>query len=600
MRLSSSRALGVLTTGAVLASGVALLSAQSASAEGSSTAVLRSSWSNTDSRAVHQTFGGGDTHVPVGTWRDADGKHHISKAYFTFDLSEFTDRQILDARVYGAEARTNECKRPLTTELWTVPDATDPTWANPPAETTKLPGPNSSGCVFQTVAWDATEEVRAAVAEGRGSLSLALRVTEELQGDLTSGRYYKNDLLISIRHNSRPATPTVLRTNSLACQDTPRWNTSRDVTLSAFVQDPDRDQLTVDFQFWPADRPDEVTETSTTSMSGLRPGWRIPQDLLQHDQTYAWRVRASDAHFTSAWSDECRFANDFVSPSAPTVSSEDYPDDWQSHDGAGLPGEFTFDANGVEDVVAFRYAPNHLDGSFTEVAAGSPGGTATVTYTPEKSGLNTLAVRSVDRAGRVSARVDYVFVVAETEPGIEGPDSAQLGQELEYTFSPGMPDIVSYTYTFQDGPETNVPAGADGNATVTVRASSGSGDLKVWSTTAEGRRSGTRTLHVSVFDAPEVASTDYPQSGPSGGVGVPGVFELKSYRPDLIGFTYCVYGPESETCDEVAAGPDGTAEITFTPSAIGFHEVSVYARGQESNSEPTSYYFEVAGGEEEW
>lgn len=600
MRLSLTRALGVLTTGAVLASGVALLSAQSASAAGSVTGLYRASWSHTDSRDVHKTFGGGDTHVPVGTRRDADGKHHISKAYFTFDLSDFTDRQILDARVYGAEARTTECKRPLTTELWTVPDATDPTWANPPAETTKLPGPNSSGCVFQTVAWDATEEVRAAVAEGRSSLSLALRVTEELQGDLTSGRYYKNNLLISIRHNSRPATPTVLRTNSLACQDTPRWNTDRDVTLSASVQDPDRDQLTVDFQLWQVDRPDDVTEVSATSTSGSRPGWRIPADLMQHDQTYAWRVRASDAHFTSEWSDECRFTNDFVSPSVPLVSSADYPDDGEWHDGAGLPGEFTFDANGVEDVVAFRYSPNSLDGSFTEVEADAPGGMATVTYTPEKSGPNRLAVRSVDRAGRLSGVVYYEFNVAQTEPGVEGSEFGYVGQEFEYTFFPGMPDVVSYTYTFQDGPETTVAAGEDGNASITVRPTRTGGQLKVWSTTGDGRRSGTTTLSPQILDEPEVSSTDYPQNQPAGGVGVPGTFTFTTYRHDVIGYSYCISGPESEQCDEASAGPDGTAEISFTPSTIGYYTISVYVRGEESNSDPTSYYFEVAGGEEEW
>lgn len=599
MRLSLTRALGVLTAGTVLVSGAAVLGAQPASALGSPTSLLRASWSYTDSRAPHDSLGGGDSPTRVGSWRDADGKHHTSKAYFTFDLSEFTDRQILDARVVGTETRTNDCNKPGATELWTVSGSTQPTWANQPVEETKLAGPTVHSCVWNSVLWDATELVRSAVADGRTSLRLALRVSEEHQGDVSFGRYYNNGLRINIRHNSRPATPSVLRTNGMLCTDVVRWNTEREVQVSASVQDPDRDELSVQFQLWPMDNPDAMTDETITSSSGSRPTWVLREGALEHDRTYAWRVRASDAHFTSAWTDECRFTNDFVSPSAPSVSSEDYPDDGDWHDGAGLPGEFTFDANGVEDVVAFWYSPNSLDGSFTEVAAEAPGGAATVTYTPEKSGPNRLAVRSVDRSGRLSDVVYYEFYVAQTAPGVEGSEFGYVGQEFEYTFFPNMPGVVSYTYIFQDGPETTVAAGEDGNATVTVRPTRAGGQLKVWSTTGDGRRSGTTTLSPHILDEPEVSSTDYPEDQLAGGVGLPGTFRFTTYRQDVIGYSYCISGPELEQCDEASAGPDGTAEISFTPSTVGYHAISVYVRGQESNSDPTSYTFEVAG-EEEW
>jgi hypothetical protein len=40
---------------------------------------------------------------------------------------------------------------------------------------------------------------------------------------------------------------------------------------------------------------------------------------------------------------------------APTVTSTDYPADGVEHGGPGIPGTFTFSANGDKDVVGFRY-----------------------------------------------------------------------------------------------------------------------------------------------------------------------------------------------------------------------------------------------------
>ncbi|MFC3447854.1 hypothetical protein [Amycolatopsis speibonae] len=60
----------------------------------------------------------------------------------------------------------------------------------------------------------------------------------------------------------------------------------------------------------------------------------------------------------------------------PTVTSAEYPDDGAWHPGAGLPGSFTFDANGDSAVVGFYYGKTDPAGTF--VAANHDGGSATV------------------------------------------------------------------------------------------------------------------------------------------------------------------------------------------------------------------------------
>jgi hypothetical protein len=92
---------------------------------------------------------------------------------------------------------------------------------------------------------------------------------------------------------------------------------------------------------------------------------------------------------------------------APSVSSSDYPAN-ACAGGIGRPGRFTFSANGDTDAVGFRYG---ADFPFVNVAADRPGGSATVTITPNTSGVLKVAVESVDAAGDTSAVTNYWFCV---------------------------------------------------------------------------------------------------------------------------------------------------------------------------------------------
>jgi hypothetical protein len=56
--------------------------------------------------------------VPVGSWRDAEGKHHKSRAYFTFDLSRFHGARIIRSYGFFAERRVNNCEADAAYEMW--------------------------------------------------------------------------------------------------------------------------------------------------------------------------------------------------------------------------------------------------------------------------------------------------------------------------------------------------------------------------------------------------------------------------------------------------------------------------------------------------
>ncbi|MFG1648106.1 hypothetical protein ACGFMK_48115 [Amycolatopsis sp. NPDC049252] len=282
-----------------------------------------------------------------------------------------------------------------------------------------------------------------------------------------------------------------------------------------------------------------------------------------------------------------------TSVAEPTVTSAEYPDDGAWHPGAGVPGSFTFGANGDDAVVGFFYGNTDPAGTF--VAADHPGGSATVSYTPQASGPQDLYVASVDTAGNRSPQHIHHFYVQSTEPLVNAPRETGVGVPAEVRFSPGMADVVSYTYLVDNGPETTVAASADGTATANVvTANLGFHTLKVRSTTSTGLTSGTASRSYTASDAPLVASTDYPDSVSSGGAGVPGTFTLTPRTPGVVEYVY-YFNEDWDNPTVVPADADGRASFTFTPDASGFYPIRVYSRtaGGTGSNLGRDYYIVV-------
>ncbi|SCL32634.1 hypothetical protein GA0070624_4527 [Micromonospora rhizosphaerae] len=375
--------------------------------------------SYTDARQPTMSFQGTDGTVPVGT-SDVDGAKQTSRAYFTFDLSGYHGRRIINAVGISGESTVNDCDKPRELELWhTDTPAGFPTWETAPTVREKIADFNPlTSCPSGYLELSLTEAIRQAVADRQDRITIMARIAGDHEESKHYGRRIK-DLGISLTHNRAPNVPGKLAVGIYPCADNLFINTTAPY-LTAELTDPDVNQtgggdwVTATFAWWPVDRPAERTEwTSYYSLDAPATfRYDVPYGLMVDGVTYAFAVRAADEYDVSAWSPECRFTVDTVAPPEPTVSSTDYPPGWEGpgYGGPGIPGRFTFSANGADDVKGYYYGdwgPAHY------VAAESLGASVTITYTPTSPGTHSLYVQSVDRAGNLSAEMtQYEFVVA--------------------------------------------------------------------------------------------------------------------------------------------------------------------------------------------
>ncbi|WP_091125941.1 DNRLRE domain-containing protein [Micromonospora eburnea] len=574
--LSTGLAALLTTTGALAITG-------QPAAAGVTRWVVPTSTSYTDARQPAQAFpvAAGES-LPLGTW-EADGAKHTSRSYFTFDLTPYPGKEIISAELRTGEARVDDCTKPREVELWRTdtPEAA-PTWANAPAVHEKIGdlGATATPCPAGYLELLVTEAVQRAVNEGRDSLTLMARIA----GDHEQAKHYSRWIErpgISLDANAAPNMPGKLTVHELTCADGLLIGTTTPI-LSAEVTDPDKvdgyagDLVSTTFAWWPVDRPTERTEwTSYSKSAPARFSYSVPAGLMVNNGTYAFAVKAADQRASSDWSPECRFTVDTEAPAQPTVTSTDYPDDDGWYGGPGIPGEFTFTANDGTDSVGFRYS---LMGALpTYVAADAPGGSATVTITPGKNGPNLLDVEAVDATGNRSPVTRYVFRVRDTSPTItDGNPTAGYGEPRTLTFSPRMENVVEYTYRLNDGPEQTAAAAADGTSTITITPTKpGNNDVYVRSRTADGLLSGEGSYRFNLASKPTVTSVEYPMGKTGAPAGTPGTFVFGPGMPGVAEYVYSFDGRPTET---VAAGVDGSASVTYTPTTAGPHRITVYTR----------------------
>ncbi|MEU5949833.1 hypothetical protein ABZ793_30370 [Micromonospora sp. NPDC047465] len=572
----------LLATGlaALLTTTSALLVTAAPATAGGYQFILPASGSWTDARQPSTAVPETDGTVPVGTWESDDDKH-TSRAYFTYDLSPFQGKRIIRALGVTEETAVNDCSKPRAIELWRTDVPTSaPTWQTSPAVREKIADIAPTAPCQGQLEVLLTDAVRQAVEAGQTSVTFMARIAGDHEEKLPYGRWIR-ELGISIEANTPPDVPTDLGVNGLPCADALHIGTTTPY-LSAKVTDPDAvpsntEPVTATFAWWPVSDPTRRTERTTgAKAAGSVFRYDVTAGQLV-DGTYAFAVRGTDgAGGTSAWSPECRFTVDTQQPAAPTVSSTDYPNDLGWYGGPGIPGQFTFSAGGDADTVKFRYG---LSGQpATEVPVDAPGGSATVTITPDRDGPTILTVEAVDRAGNRSPATSYVFRVRTTSPTItDGNPTAAYGQPRALTFAPRMEDVVQYTYRLNDGPEQTVAAAADGTATVTITPTKpGYNDVYVRSRTAGGLPSGEGTYRFYLATKPTVSSVEYPINKFQGAVaGTPGTFVFQAGMPGVTEFVYSFDGLPAQT---VAAGADGSASVGYTPTTAGLHRITVYTR----------------------
>ncbi|WP_433345063.1 hypothetical protein [Micromonospora sp. CA-111912] len=579
----------------LLAGASALAVTTGPAAAGVTQYVLPTSVSYTDARQPTLAFPTTAADVPVGTWQ-ADGVKHTSRAYFTFDLTPYRGKEVITAQVVTGESAVTDCDRPRKLELWrTDTPAAAPTWNTAPAVREKVGdvGPTAP-CPASYLEMGATEVFRQAVADGRDSLTLMARIAGDHEENKHFGRRVKKPGA-SLLANGAPDVPSKLIVAGRACTDGLLIGTTTPI-LTAEVTDPDKlepyagDQVRATFAWWPVDRPAERTEwTSSGWYAPALIQYTVPSGLLVDGGTYAFVVRAADEHAASGWSPECRFTVDTVRPPAPTVVSTDYPADsgFPGHGGPGIAGDFTF-SSAADDIAGFWYGRSGL----TTYAAAGPGGTATVSYTPDRYGPSWLNVQAVDRTGNRSTQTRYEFTVRNTAPTVtDGDPDAWLGQPREFTFAPNMTDVVEYVWSLNNGTQQTVAADAAGTATVTVTPTLVHNTVHVRSRTRDGVLSGDAGYTFSVRTAPFVTSEQWTFDGmPGAPAGTEGSFTFKPAMADVTEYVYAFDYGDPRT---VQADADGSATISYTPANAGHHTIEVFSRtsaGVQSASVGLAFY----------
>ncbi|WP_133794242.1 CBM96 family carbohydrate-binding protein [Actinokineospora alba] len=544
--------------------------------------------------------------VPLGAWADASGRIHVSRIYATFDVTQFTGKTVDDGKVFIREVSAADCaKRAI--EIWSTDTIEQtPSWADAPAAEQKLDDITTPNFCPASITFDVKAAVEKAVAKGKPRVSFEIRVPETAEKDVTFGRMLSaySGVQLSVQYNSAPSIDPAQRYNGgFPCAQSAPFPRIKRNLLQALATDADaHDQHNVKYSYavWPQDDPAARVELSNDYGSTTAAGRvELPADSFVDGRTYLWQARVTDGVATSAWSEPCGYVVDRTAPSAPQVTSSNYPPSGSEQPGPiGQPVKFTFSGNGDADTAGFEWTwmefsvPGCPYGDFAvlmcsdpfespnTVRADAPGGSATVALTTQYSGPARLQVRAVDAAGNRSAPVSYEIVVPEGAPRITVVgDEPEWGKPVTLRFEPypGVEGVVDFEYSVDNAAPQIVAAGADGTATISFTAGNVNGHyVTARSRSASGWISRDGSWRHQFDLRPTVRSEVYPGGAePTGGVGVQGTFTILPApgMTDVQGYSYAIGWDQELTF--VPAAADGSATVTWTPSESGFHNLEI-------------------------
>jgi len=246
---------------------------------------------------------------------------------------------------------------------------------------------------------------------------------------------------------------------------------------------------------------------------------------------------------------------------APGIESAEF--NFETDQIAGKVGSFKFTPHNG-DVVAYEY---RLDDTWHTVPAAADD-TAVVQWTAT-AGWQDMYVRSVQADGTRSQENPYPFNVLDPVPTVYAstldyrPRLDGIGLPLEFHLSSRLPNVTGFAYRFDGGAEIVLDAVGTSVAITVTPVHTGDNTLTVQALLSDGTRSPQQRFTWQPFEAP-VVTTD-PLSG--GSLAQPMTFTFRSALPYTREFRYALDSGADQT---VAAGPDGTASVTFTPSSAGW------------------------------
>ncbi|SEF37671.1 hypothetical protein SAMN05421837_11522 [Amycolatopsis pretoriensis] len=227
-------------------------------------------------------------------------------------------------------------------------------------------------------------------------------------------------------------------------------------------------------------------------------------------------------------------------------------------------------------------------GEFRSVPAG-PDGTATITWTPDRTDYNRIRIRSHSGTAPPTLERSVYLYIDGAAPTVTVTGGAHPGEVVNATFSTRLPGVTQYRYTIDNEPTRTVPARADGTAAVSWTPVTG-GWQSVWvqAITASGITSPQGSGSVYVHDEPSISSAEFPENGTT--AGHPGRFTLVAHQPGAVEFGYTLDGGEVT----LPIGPDGRASFDWTPPGYDDYRLTAWTRdaaGTRSTQE--TYDFDV-------
>ncbi|MFJ3882407.1 ricin-type beta-trefoil lectin domain protein [Streptomyces sp. NPDC090077] len=379
----------------------------------------------------------GDTYDPgVGyqRWRTRTG---LERYYVQVDTGDLRDKSIKKASFFATQSYAADatCSQTYNVDLHsTEPLLSNITWNTQPRDwevlrTTSINSSGGPGCPGATTRgeWDVRDHLIA--NEWRGSLTYGLFASNESKSSSNNSfkRFTrnKNNLpFLYIEYNRAPYDPWSL-SMSPAPQN-PNGNgcgwvgatAYAGLSLGAWIGDADNQPVSA--LFYVNDNADNalvydsgrVGEATGTHWTSVRP------TNLSDGHTYSWRVAAHDGDMDSRWVSGCTFSLDTQPPSAPVVTSAEYPPSGTlpgstKHIGQG--GTFAVkSADATSGVLYYEWAFNSpIPVGGANRADPSADGSASIPLTPTAWGTNILRVQAVDRAGNRSQQQTYTFYVPD-------------------------------------------------------------------------------------------------------------------------------------------------------------------------------------------
>ena len=372
------------------------------------------------------------TELLMGTW---NGGSTVARSFVNFAIPPVHGKKVLNAHLVIYEHHSYSCQA-RNWQVWdTTPAGAATRWNAQPAWM------GHYGTSSETRGYSAScpdGDVRAGItglvqrwADAPGVTTVGVGIKAENESDSYAWkRFYSADSGVGpwvwVNYNSVPNTPTGLNVSprSATAYGGVYWTNTLTPRLSATVSDPDGENLDSNFYLfrgagthvwgWGNGR------ASGFVTSGAQAVKDVPAGTLVDQETYFFMVAGSDWKHEGPASARFTFGVDTIAPTAPVVSSTDYPDDNQWRHAAGTAGKFSIAPSTADaSIVEYRWALDKVPDPNQKVAAVG-GTTQQLTVTPATAGRHVLQVQAVDRAGNLSPVRKYAFNVGLA--GIVSPD----------------------------------------------------------------------------------------------------------------------------------------------------------------------------------